>query len=57
MYEIGAGVCGEDVDEQTWRDVVTNRFKYYYDLETVCVDRAAFFPRTPALESPSLGTN
>ena len=45
MHEIGAGVRGKDLDEQTWWDAVTNRFKYYYDLETVCVDRAVFFPK------------
>ena len=39
--ETGTGVCVHDMDEQTWLDVIVGRFKYYYDLETVCVDRAA----------------
>ena len=43
--ETGAGVCDNNMDEQTWRDVVVGRFKYYYDLETMCVDRAAFCPK------------
>ena len=41
--ETGAGLRG---DEQSWRDVIVARFKYYYDLETVCGDRAAFCPKT-----------
>ena len=43
--ETGAGVRGKDMDEQTWWDIVTNRSKYYYNVETVCVDRAAFCPK------------
>ena len=41
----GAGVRGNNTDDQTWWDVVVGRFKYYYDLETVCVDRAEFCPK------------
>ena len=55
MYEIGAGVRGEDMDEQIWWDVVTNRSRYYYDLEAVCVDRAAFYPKATSTQISATG--
>ena len=48
--ETRAGICGNGKDEQTWQDVVMKKFKYYYDLEGVCGDRAAYRPKVTSAE-------
>ena len=42
--------AGKRTDEKSWREHVIGEYKYYYDLEAVCVDRAAFCPKATSAQ-------
>ena len=51
----GEGIRSKANGEQTWREVVMKNSEYYYDLEEVCGNRAAYRPKAMSAGITSAG--